>query len=227
MGNVPDGSASHGGCETCARVCEEAKQRSSQLEKKNFRLAIALTSALTLLGEQGVKAVVGMVESMRSVTEVAEKPPTTAARDTGGRDYSFGRGGNGTPSFSRWRPSWTGTADDMSGDDIWLPPQGWGGPSGTLLSGSSSMSSAIVASAVLPPSADPLAPILPASVVLASMPSYLDGIATDVHDFTTPSPFGGYQAHLETAPTSVSTVPSPGTLCVFAVGGMIGSRSRA
>lgn len=42
------------GCDTCAKACADCKNNIVSLEKKNFKMAIALTSALTLLGEGGL-----------------------------------------------------------------------------------------------------------------------------------------------------------------------------
>lgn len=223
MGDISGG---HGGCETCARVCEEAKTRSASLEKKNFRLAMALTSALTLLGEQGVKAVMGVIESMHAVADEAPKPPTTATGSAAGGGYRFGGGRGGAPQFSGWKPSWTGIDDGGSNGDLWLPSEGWSGPKDVSLASVSTISPSGILSYA--PSSYILTPAEPPLSALAmDIPSSMLLPAVAIHDFTTPSPFGGYRAHLEAEPSHVSTIPHPGTLCVFAVGGMFGSRSRA
>lgn len=59
-------SNSHG-CETCSKICEDAKNSVKSLQKKVYTLTIVCTSALTLLGEQGAKAVLSTVNSMNSV----------------------------------------------------------------------------------------------------------------------------------------------------------------
>jgi len=58
-------SHSHG-CDSCAKVCDEAKTSVKTLQKKVYALTIVCTSALTLLGEQGAKAVMSTVNSMNS-----------------------------------------------------------------------------------------------------------------------------------------------------------------
>jgi len=58
-------SHSHG-CDSCAKICDEAKVSVKNLQKKVYALTIVCTSALTLLGEQGAKAVLSTVDSMNS-----------------------------------------------------------------------------------------------------------------------------------------------------------------
>jgi hypothetical protein len=226
MGNVPDTAASHPGCEACSRACEEAKSKSSTLEKKNFRLAIALTSALTLLGEQGVKAVVSVVESMRSVADAEADTKETAAAGSADDGYNFGKGGRASSGFSRWMPSWKYPPESGPDGDIWLPPEGWSPSRDVDISAAGSYMAAAVSA---PPirHVDMLAPTALPTMTAGDTPILAGVVPADVDDFTTPSPFGGYRAHLETGPAHVSTVPSPGAIWVFAVGGMFGSRSRA
>ena len=54
-------------CDSCAKICEEAKSNVKKLQKKVYVLTIACTSAFTLLGEQGVKTVMGTVNSINSI----------------------------------------------------------------------------------------------------------------------------------------------------------------
>lgn len=68
-------SHSHG-CDSCAKVCDEAKAAVKSLQKKVFTLTIVCTSALTLLGEQGAKAVLSTVNSMNTaIAAVDGKAP--------------------------------------------------------------------------------------------------------------------------------------------------------
>jgi len=56
-------------CPTCARLCDEAKDKSKRLEKKVYAMTIALTSALTLLGEKAVQEIMSMVRGMENITD--------------------------------------------------------------------------------------------------------------------------------------------------------------
>lgn len=223
---MSDGGDFSRGCDTCAKACVDCKTNMVSLEKKNFKMAIALTSALTLLGEQGVKAVAGMVESIWKVTEDAPKEAKETA-SAGDDAYRFGGSRASTPTFSGWRPSWQDPVGTASDTTLTFADAGWGGPrAADLVSGTltATPSSYISQSAwQLPVQADAwVSPLsAPATAeLLASLP-------TRSPDFRTPSPFGGYRAHLEEGVGSVSTIPGPGSLCVFAVGGLFGSRSRA
>lgn len=64
-------SHSHG-CDSCAKVCEEAKLAVKNLQKKVYALTIVCTSALTLLGEQGAKAVLSTLNSMNDAMAVVD-----------------------------------------------------------------------------------------------------------------------------------------------------------
>lgn len=56
-------------CLTCVRLCEEAKDKSLRLEKKVFALTIALTSALTLIGQKAVEEIVSIVRGVQDITD--------------------------------------------------------------------------------------------------------------------------------------------------------------
>lgn len=218
-------SDNNNGCEVCARASADCKTKVAQLEKRNFRLAIALTAALTLLGQQGVKTVVGMVEAMRQVAGQAPKDAKeTASAD--GDVYHFGGSPTSPPVFSGWRPSWWEPVETTSGTPLTFAGAGWDRPRAAGLI--SDMLTATPLSYIpqaawhLPVQTNfgmPLLPTPPTAELLASLP-------IDPPDFTTPSPFGGYIAHLEVESKSATTIPGPGPLCVFAVGGLFGSRSR-
>ena len=60
------------GCDSCAKICEEAKDTLKSLQKKVYALTIVCTSALTLLGEQGAKAVMSTVGSMNKLVDAAD-----------------------------------------------------------------------------------------------------------------------------------------------------------
>jgi hypothetical protein len=53
-------------CEPCAKLCEEAKQNVKKLQKKLYIMTIVCTAAITLLGEQGAKALVSALETTKT-----------------------------------------------------------------------------------------------------------------------------------------------------------------
>ncbi len=71
-------SHSHG-CDSCAKVCDEAKASVKILQKRVYTLTIVCTAALTLLGEQGAKAVISTVNSMNSAMAAVDEK---TAKDT-------------------------------------------------------------------------------------------------------------------------------------------------
>jgi hypothetical protein len=59
-------------CESCSKLCEEAKSNVKKLQKKIYILTIVTTSAITLLGEQGGKALLSSLNTVNSAMSVAE-----------------------------------------------------------------------------------------------------------------------------------------------------------
>jgi len=74
-------SHSHG-CDSCAKICDEAKASVKALQKKVYALTIVCTSALTLLGEQGAKAVISTVNSMNSAMAAVDGKTAKDTKDT-------------------------------------------------------------------------------------------------------------------------------------------------
>lgn len=64
-------------CPSCARLCDEAKDKSKRLEKKIYVMTIALTSALTLLGKEAVEGIVSIVNGVEEMTGSAVEPPSS------------------------------------------------------------------------------------------------------------------------------------------------------
>lgn len=61
----------HTGCDTCAKLCDDAKENVKKLEKKIYTLTIVCTSAITLLGEQAAKSIVNTISTMSSAMSSA------------------------------------------------------------------------------------------------------------------------------------------------------------
>lgn len=74
-------SHSHG-CDSCAKVCDEAKAAVKSLQKKVYALTIVCTSALTLLGEQGAKAVLSTVNSMNTAMAAVDGKAPKDTKET-------------------------------------------------------------------------------------------------------------------------------------------------
>jgi hypothetical protein len=69
-------------CPSCARLCDEAKDKSKRLERKVYAMTIALTSALTLLGKEAVDEIVSIVNGVEEMTGSAVDPPSTEEIDS-------------------------------------------------------------------------------------------------------------------------------------------------
>jgi hypothetical protein len=59
-------------CEPCAKLCEEAKQNVKKLQKKVYVMTIVCTAAITLLGEQGAKALISVLDSTKTSINSSE-----------------------------------------------------------------------------------------------------------------------------------------------------------
>lgn len=97
---------SHHYCETCAKICDEAKKNLKKLEKKVQVLTIVCTASITLLGEQGAKALYDAITTFNKVTEVAENGQKEGKqeKDTNKKDES-NKPGQTKLGFGGWRPS--------------------------------------------------------------------------------------------------------------------------
>jgi len=216
------GDFSHG-CDTCAKACVDCKTNVVSLEKKNFKMAIALTSALTLLGEQGVKAVFEVVKSISGITEKEEAEQQAVS--SAGDGYRFGRDAGRMPAFSGYRPPWNPATDGSGDGGVVMAGESWGRAGG---------SSPLLSSYAVP--------TMPVSVNFWSHPSA--GIAAaDVSginalDMLSPSeipmvtdgadaiPATDYAVETSGGGGIPMPIPSPGSICVLAVGRAFGSRAR-
>lgn len=68
-------------CEPCAKLCEEAKQNVKKLQKKVYVLTIVCTAAITLLGEQGAKALIAVLDTTKTAISSVESPEKTKIKE--------------------------------------------------------------------------------------------------------------------------------------------------
>ena len=96
---------SHHYCETCAKICDEAKKNLKKLEKKVQVLTIVCTASITLLGEQGTKALYDAIITFNKVTEVAGNGQKEGKqeKDTNKKDEP-NKPGQTKLGFGGWRP---------------------------------------------------------------------------------------------------------------------------
>lgn len=99
MGELPDKFNSHHGsqsCSECSRQCTECKEKMSKMESKLLKMTIALTSALTLIGQQGVEYIVSVIENTEKI--VAPEESKDKKEKTDSMSYRFGGNSKGYPS---------------------------------------------------------------------------------------------------------------------------------
>ena len=58
-------------CESCSKLCQEAKENVKKLQKKLYVLTIVCTSAITLLGEEGGKALMSSLNTVNTAMSAA------------------------------------------------------------------------------------------------------------------------------------------------------------
>lgn len=63
----------HSGCTTCAKACDDAKQKVKQLEKSLHTMTIVMSVSLTLAGEQIIKNAASYISSFSSVVSSAKE----------------------------------------------------------------------------------------------------------------------------------------------------------
>ena len=59
-------------CQSCFLICEEAKENVKKLQKKLYAMTIVCTVSITLLGEQGAKALMASVNTVNSAMSAVE-----------------------------------------------------------------------------------------------------------------------------------------------------------
>lgn len=63
----------HGACETCAKACDDAKDKVKKLEKSLHTMTIVMSVSLTLAGEQIIKNTASYISSFSSVMSSANE----------------------------------------------------------------------------------------------------------------------------------------------------------
>ena len=98
-------------CESCQKLCEDAKEKVTKLEKRLHNLTITCTVAVTLLGQELAKQVIDYVRSFKEAAGevVPAKPAPSSGASAGYRGPGF-RGQNG-PLGSRYMPPYYGDQD--------------------------------------------------------------------------------------------------------------------
>ena len=72
----------HSGCTTCAKACDDAKQKVKQLEKSLHTMTIVMSVSLTLAGEQIIKNAASYISSFSSVVSSAKELQKTQLEET-------------------------------------------------------------------------------------------------------------------------------------------------
>lgn len=81
-------------CDSCLKLCDEAKQNVKNLQKKVYVMTIVCTSAITLLGEQGAKALLSAISTTTSAMKAVEqdKAPEEPTEDKPEKANEIGPG---------------------------------------------------------------------------------------------------------------------------------------
>lgn len=211
-------AGAHGNpCESCARLCDEAKEKVTRLEKRVYRLTIACTVAVTLLGQELAKAVAEYVSAFQKASGEHSKADGGTDAVTMIPNYSspyfpvpwyygqlpreyFGSGAAEVPALAETRP-----ASAVSFQQLVLAPY------------------------AARPQDDPTT-FDWKDVRLALRSNEARQVASDFRlmpESSTQLSFSG-DHELYSSPGSFSGtyLPAPGPLLVLALGGMAGSRSR-
>lgn len=220
----------HSNCPSCARRCEEAQDKSIRLEKKVFVMTIALTSALTLLGEKAVQEIIAIVRGVQGITESAQGE-SDSSQDAKPADDTVGAAPRTRP-FER-KPTGESESPVQAAD---------GAESESNVMGISDPRKSASASQLLVDTVNGKVPSMGELVFMPTVPPpaerkrdtadndpddgnpYLDSYVPDLNArFVTESPFGGY-------PTDGSfgavPIPSPAAIAVLGIVPLLGRRQR-
>lgn len=99
-------AVSHSGCETCAKICDDAKKNVKKLEKKIQALTIVCTVSVTIIGQQGAKALLDAIYTFNKVTEVAGGKETSKEenKDANKEEQTIKPNQNDKIGFGGWKP---------------------------------------------------------------------------------------------------------------------------
>jgi hypothetical protein len=224
----------HTNCPTCARVCDDAKEEAKRLNKKVFLMTIALTSALTLLGQEAAQQVLAYVKVVQDSTESgggeSAEANSSARAETGEDDLPAPRTQPFIPKPSTSAQNQSVDADEADGEslsgsvDMPLPTQR--GRSNSLMDVVSGKLPSIGELVTTPSpirngteSDEGDSPSIYSDVISYS---YQDNTVADSNArFVTDSPFGGYPTDFGSA-----TIPAPAAVAVLGIVPLLRYRRR-
>ena len=219
-------------CQSCVRLCDEAKDKSLRLEKKVYVMTIALTSALTLLGTEAVEEITAIVRGVEDITESQRGESTEAEEATSAdgvvgtipRTRPFEQKPSVTPQTNAKSPDGDNSKSDVVGISDNLNKRGANKGIMDVVNGKMPSIGELATMPVSPirtsgqdQSADDL-----------EMPtvSYLESYVADPNArFVTDSPFGGYDPD-EGLGFRPESIPTPAAFTVLGVVPLLGSRRR-
>lgn len=227
-------------CETCAKICDEAKKNIKKLEKKVQTLTIVCAVSITLLGEQGAKALYDVITNFNKVTEVADngKKESNKEKDTNKKEEAKQPGQNKL-GFEGWHPRRqknlydtpeTNKRSYQPSDELALikkQPKEEKQPE-ISLAASQQINIPFTPNLDIVPLSDQRLPFLPLPSDPYSVFFTPSTLPFDVYSTTLALGnnygFGEYYG-IDTGSYTTST-PSAGTLSVFAIGSLINTRKR-
>lgn len=209
-------------CPSCARLCDEAKDKSKRLEKKIYVMTIALTSALTLLGKEAVEEIVSIVNGVEEMTASATEAPSSDGETTPSVST------NSDPRTEPFLRNQSTEAEFLAQTSE-RPKSGVEGISDPRKASKGLMD---VVNGRIPSMGElitmPTVPVLPDSKdegndsIGSDTVSYLDQDIIDPNArFVADSPFGGYDYGMDNA-----TLPAPSALVLLGVGILAINRRR-
>lgn len=225
---MPSKTDNHSNCPSCARRCEEAQDKSIRLEKKVFVMTIALTSALTLLGEKAVQEIIAIVRGVQGITESAQgesdssqgEKPADGAIGTAPRTRPFER----KPTNESESPVQSADAAESESNVMGISERKSKGSASQLLMDTVNGKMPSMGELVFTPTTTPSAePKTDTSDVEDANP-YLDSYVPDLNArFVTESPFGGYPSDGSSRPVPI---PSPAAIALLGIVPLLGRRQR-
>lgn len=217
-------------CQSCARLCKEAKKKSVRLEKRVYLLTIFLTAALTLLGKKAMDEVLAIVKGIQDITESGEVE--ASQQQQGDSDEASSEFDLPISSITV-RPPQEGTVGPQSSDLI-VDDLGVGGITDfPRRTGSQALVDVVKGKPPLFGESMwmPIAPMeLNGSSVFESIPvrPHLNLYPTDMNSwFATDSPFGGYSmGENDNFWFGSEAVPTPATITSLAIIPLLWIRHR-
>jgi hypothetical protein len=217
-------SKSHS-CQTCARLCDEAKDKSLRLEKKVYAMTIALTSALTLLGERAVEEIISLVRGVESITDSTQGESSAAQNQTSAA--TSGATAPRTAPFTHGIPTESeplSQTEDKSKSSVEGISDSRKAPKALMdvVNGRIPSMGELVTVPTAPANPEKRKPTNES--IDTDMVSYLDYEIVDPNArFVTDSPFGGYD---HSDDTGGGNIPAPATVAVLGIVPLIGRRRQ-